>query len=249
MRKSIYIALLLFFNLISQAQDNRFDNANKLYSEAKFEDAITAYEHILKSGVENKAVYFNLGNAYYKVGNLPKALLNYERAKLLDPDDPDVLYNLELANSHTVDKIEKVGQFFLKNWIHKLINKGTSDFWAITSIVAFILLLIAVSVFLFTKLPVFKRLSFYTGILIVFIFIASIDFAYVQKKALTERDQAIVFAPSVTVKSSPDNSGTEIFVIHEGTKVTILDTLGSWKQIQLNDGSQGWLPDVAIEII
>ena len=249
MKKLIYIFLLLVITLSTQAQDNRFENANRLYSEAKFEEAITAYEDILKSGVENKAVYFNLGNAYYKVGNLPKSILNYERAKLLDPDDPDILYNLELANSHTVDKIEKVGQFFLKNWMNTLINKGTSDFWSIISIAAFISLLISISVFLFTKSSILKRTSFYIGILLLIIVVASFDFAYIQKKSLTDRNQGIVFAPSVTVKSSPDNSGTEIFVVHEGTKVTILESLGNWNKIQLNDGSQGWLPDVSIEII
>lgn len=249
MKHIISTILLLIIATIGWSQDQRFDSANKLYTNSEFDEAIIAYEEILKSGVEHKSIYFNLGNTYYKKGNLPKAILNFERAKLLDPDDDDVIYNLELANSLKIDKIETVGQFFLSNWTKGLINMGSSNFWATISAISFSLLLLLLALFLFSRIITLKRASFFIGILTAIIFIFSTSFSSIQKNKLVNRNTAIVFSPSVTVNSSPDNSGTELFVLHEGTKVKILETLGSWKKIELSDGSQGWMPSVALEII
>lgn len=229
--------------------DEKFAVGNKLYADSKFDEAILTYEEIIKKGVESKDLYFNLGNAYYKSGNLPKAIINYERSLRIDPNDDDVKYNLELANSQKIDKIEILGQFFLKNWINNIISKGSSDFWAITGNISFIILLILSSLFLFTRSSFVKKISFYIGITSIIIVITSLSFSYNQKQKFISQSEAIVFSPSVTAKSSPDQSGTELFVIHEGTKVKILETLGTWQKIQLTDGSQGWLPSVALEKI
>ncbi|MBN2166290.1 MAG: tetratricopeptide repeat protein [Marinilabiliaceae bacterium] len=249
MKQLLFIVSFLCITLNSWSMDEKFAVGNKLYADSKFDEAILTYEEIIKKGVESKDLYFNLGNAYYKSGNLPKAIINYERSLRIDPNDDDVKYNLELANSQKIDKIEILGQFFLKNWINNIISKGSSDFWAITGNISFIILLILSSLFLFTRSSFVKKISFYIGITSIIIVITSLSFSYNQKQKFISQSEAIVFSPSVTAKSSPDQSGTELFVIHEGTKVKILETLGTWQKIQLTDGSQGWLPSVALEKI
>ncbi|MFT3738940.1 MAG: tetratricopeptide repeat protein [Breznakibacter sp.] len=249
MKKYIILIIAAFTLGKATAQDPRLVNANQLYAAGKFAESAQAYEDILKSGVESEALYFNLGNAYYKSGVLPRAILNYERALLLDPDDKDVIYNLDLANSQIADRINDVGHFFLKGWFVDLINKGTSDFWAWTGIAAFIIGLAAFGVFRYSPSTALKRTGFYISIGLLLVVVLAFSFSHQQKDRLANRTEAIVFAPTVNVKSSPDNSGTDLFVIHEGTKVKILETLGSWRKIQLRDGSQGWIPANDFEVI
>jgi tetratricopeptide (TPR) repeat protein len=229
--------------------DKRMEDANNLFTQGKFIDAAQAYEAIYNSGVENEALCFNLGNAWFKSGNLAKAILFYERALLIDPDDKDVLYNLELANTQTADRIDQVGEFFISTWVRNFRNKGTSDFWAYLSIGSFIVLLVFIGLYLYSGVSSVKRISFFAGMGLALLVVISVVFAGAQKNALTNQNYGIIFTPTVNVKSSPDASGTDLFVIHEGTKIKILEALGSWKKIQLKDGSQGWLPAQDFEVI
>jgi tetratricopeptide (TPR) repeat protein len=250
MQKRLAI-ITMFLMIIASVwgQDNRFNSANSLYQAGKFGEAATAYEDILKTGIESKALYFNLGNAYYKSGNLPKAILNYERAKIVAPNDKDVQYNLDLANSQTTDRISEVQPFFLTSWISSLIDKGSSDFWAWVFIILFVMVLMALGFYLYSTNGNIKRISFFGGIFITLVMIVSLSFSHAQKSNFTNRNEAIIFTPTVSVKSSPDNSGTEIFVIHEATKVKILESLGQWKKIELKSGQQGWIPADTFERI
>ena len=244
---------LLFLLIISSvntfAADERFDKANAFYSESKFQEAIEAYEEILKTGVESPEVYYNLGNSYYRSGFLPSAILNYERALLLAPHDRDIRYNLELAYSQTADKIETVGEFFISRWFSSLRGSSDSDTWAMVSIVLFICSLVSIFFYFFSRTTIIRKISFFAAILLIVISSVSFAFSYDQKNKLIKRDRAIVFSPSVTVKSSPDMSGTEIFVVHEGTHVKILQVLGGWYEIEINDGNSGWIQASNVEII
>lgn len=247
--KSILAAVMMTISLHVSAADPRFDKANAFYSESKFEEAINGYEEILKSGVESPELYYNLGNAYYRHGLLPKAIINYERALLLAPHDQDIRYNLELAYSKTTDKIDPVGEFFLTKWFSSLRSSSDSDTWALLSIATFILFLISMLFFFFAKTTLFRKLSFFFSVLLILVSAVSFAFSNNQKQKLIKRDRAIIMTPSVTVRSSPDASGTEIFVLHEGTRVEILQTLGDWNEIELQDGSVGWMPVADLEII
>jgi tetratricopeptide (TPR) repeat protein len=241
--------LLMFLMPVTAQEDTRFAKANELYTQGKYEEAAKAYEEILKTGVESPELYYNLGNAYYKSGLLPQAILNYERAKLLAPHDKDIEYNLQLAQSQTIDKIDKVGEFFLKTWIRSLRNKADSDTWAYMSIGFFAMIIAMLFLFYFSRTVAMKKAGFFMGLLFLFLFIFSFSFAHMQKKKLVDRNYAIIFAPTVNVKSSPDAGGTEIFVLHEGTKVKVIDELGEWRQIELSDGNKGWINVSTIEII
>ena len=241
--------LLMISSVNAFAADERLIKANMFYSESMFQEAIDAYEEILKTRVESSELYYNLGNSYYRNGFLPSAILNYERALLLAPHDRDIRYNLELAYGQTADKIESVGEFFISRWLSLLRSSSDSDTWAITSIALFICFLVAIFFFFFSRVTIIRKISFFAAILLIAVSLVSLTFSYNQKNRLVKRDRAIVFSPSVTVKSSPDISGTEIFVVHEGTHVKILQTLGEWYEVEINDGNSGWMQAANVQVI
>jgi len=246
MKFLVYILLMLVSVLspaIAQETPSRLEQANQFYSEGKYQEAVKAYEEILSTNIESPELYFNLGNAFYKTGQVSKAILNYERACLLNPNDEDIIYNLELVNQHVVDKIEALPVPFFIRWKNNVIDSKSSDTWGYYSLVSFILFLVLLGIFLFTQSVALKRFSFWFGIFTIAYSLITYSFALSQKKKITGRNQAIVFSPSITVKASPDESGSELFIIHEGLKVKITDTLNTWSEIQLSDGNKGWLPD------
>ncbi|PTN05584.1 tetratricopeptide repeat protein [Mangrovibacterium marinum] len=249
MKRFIQLIILLTLSLSLSAQDALQDKANQHYIAGEYEDAIAAYNEILSSNKASAEVYYNLGNSYYKNNQFTQAILNYERAKLLAPNDEDIQFNLDLANQHVVDAIDPLPQVFFIRWWNNITNKFSVDQWARISVVSFILFLVLAGLFFFTPSGLIKRLSFWSGILIVVISIFSFNFAARHKQRITEHNFAIIVQPSVTVKSSPSESGTDLFLIHEGLKVEIRDHLSGWMEIRLSDGNQGWLPANSIERI
>jgi len=251
MKKLIYLTIALYTVLYANAQeaDSLLVKANNLYAQAKFDEAIIVYENILKIGYEAPEIYYNLGNAYYKKNVLSQAVLNYEKALLLAPNDEDIQYNLELANRLVVDKIEKLPVFFMRAWVNSWRNIFSSDVWAYISIIAFIVTLLFISFYLYSRRIGFKKLSFSLSFLTLLLCIVSLTFSYQQKQKVISGSTAVIMSPSVTVKSSPDASGTDLFVLHEGTKVWIEDKVSDWQEIKLSDGSKGWLKAENLEVI
>ncbi len=231
------------------AEDTRFEQGNDLYSQGQFEEAIESYKSILETNIESAELYFNMANAYYKIGKLPESILNYERALLLKPHDKDIIYNRDLAATQITDKIETVGEFFLVSWFKSFRDSSKSDTWAIISVCCFIVAIFLAALFFLSKKSIVKQISFYGGIVLLVVCFATFNFSGAQKRTLTHRNTAIVFSPSATVKSSPSAQGTELFVLHEGTKVKVLETIGEWNRIEISDGSDGWLPTNAIVVI
>ena len=250
MKYSFIFGLMVLFSWGVKADDgnNRLIEANTKYAEEDYEAATATYEDILQGG-ESAAIYYNLGNAYYKQGRLGPAILNYERALLRDPGDEDIQYNLEMARNQTIDKFESVGRFFLLEWIDDLRSLGNTNTWAYASIVCFIIALILTGAFIFARIGWLKKAAFYSGIVVFIVTIVAFNFSRSQREKLITHDYAIIFSPSVTVKSTPDESGTELFLLHEGTKVKIKRKLGGWIEIQLEDGNVGWISSTSAESI
>jgi tetratricopeptide (TPR) repeat protein len=217
--------------------------ANQHYMSQEYEKAVLIYEQILLSGRESAQVYFNLGNAYFKSNNIPKALLNYERARLLEPANEDIDFNIRVANQFTVDNVQALPLPFFLRWRTSVVNMASSGTWAKISIASFLMFLVLLGAFLFSRFTWVKRLTFWGGLLLFIISAFGFSFANRQKKALRERAFAIVFCPRVAVKSSPSVTGTDLFLIHEGLKIEITDSLNSWKEITIPDGNKGWMPD------
>lgn len=253
-KKIIYTILLIFIqvqvlNLWAQESGNDLQEASNAYSKGEYAKAAELYENVLKTSGESATVYYNIGNSYYKMDKIAPAILNYERALLLDPGNGDIRFNLEIAKLQTVDKIEPIDEFFLVKWIHSLQNILDTNKWSIIGIISFLLIIVSLILFFFSRKIILKKIGFYTGIVWIVCCIASNCFAHNQKQKILNRNTAIVFAPTVTIKSSPDNSGNDLFVLHEGVKVTIKSTLSDWSEIQIADGNVGWIKNSDIEII
>lgn len=219
------------------------------YIKNDFASAIQIYESLLQQG-EAPEIYYNLGNCYYKTDDIARAILNYERALLLSPGNTDIRANLEIARSKAIDKVTPVPEIFFITWIKSLVNSQSSDAWARTGIISFLLLLVSLAIFFFTQHIKWKKIGFSAAILFLIVTVLSNLFASQQKSYLTNRNDAIILSPSVTVRSTPSESGTSLFVLHEGRKVEIKDnSMREWKEIRLEDGKVGWVPSSSIEVI
>ena len=233
----------------SKLEDATKSEGDSAYIRNDFASAIQIYESLLRKG-DAADVYYNLGNSYYKVNEIAKAILNYERALLLQPGNGDIRANLEIARGKTVDKVEAVPEVFFVTWTKALINSMSVDAWAVWGVVSFLLLIVSLYFFIFSKQVVLKKLGFITCIVFLIVVVMANVFASKQKEELLHRDSAIIMNPSVTVRSTPSESGTSLFILHEGHKVDIKDSsMKDWKEIRLEDGKVGWVPVSSIEII
>ena len=223
--------------------------ADSSYVRGQYQQAITQYEALLKQGA-SADLYYNLGNAYYRTENIPEAVLNYERALLLSPGDRDIRFNLQIARSKTFDKIVPESEMFFVTWYRSLVSMMSVDAWARTALVSLALTIILLLVYLFSEKIWLRKAGFFGGVVLLLLFVGANIFAWQQKKDLLNRKGAIIFAPSVTVKSTPAANGTDLFILHEGTKVVITDgSMKEWKEIRLADGKEGWIESKHIRVI
>ena len=247
--------LILFFFLspvsclMTPASAATKAEADSAYVRGQYQQAISDYESLLKQGASAE-LYYNLGNAYYRTENIPQAVLNYERALLLSPGDRDIRFNLQIARSKTFDKIVPESEMFFVTWYRAMVNMMSVDGWARTALFALGLTIILLLVYLFADRLWLRKAGFFGGVALLILFVISNLFAWQQKQDLINRKGAIIFAPSVTVKSTPAANGTDLFILHEGTKVVIIDgSMKDWKEIRLADGKEGWIESKKIRII
>ena len=225
------------------------NNADTEYQKGNYQQAIRDYEEILKNG-ESAEIYFNLGNAYYRTDNITKAVLNYERARLLSPGDDDINFNLQFARSKTIDKITPESEMFFVTWYKSLVNFTSVDNWAKTGILCIVMALLLVLLYLFGPQLMLRKIGFFGGLAFFVIFLLSNLFAFQQKQALDNRTGAIIISPSVNIKKTPAKNSTDQFVLHEGTRVDIIDKgMTDWRCIRVGDGREGWIETKAIEEI
>lgn len=224
--------------------------ADEAYADGNYAEAAHLYEQIIANQGVSSVLYYNLGNSYYKCSELAKAILNYERSLLLNPNDADARFNLELAQSKTVDRITPLSEIFFVTWAKDFANLQNSDTWAKIAIVTFLAFILFLSIYLFNRKPVLRKVAFFAALFLLLACIVSNFASSYQKNIMGNRTQAIVMSPSVTVKSTPANSGTDLFILHEGCKVEVKDnSMRNWKEIRLSDGNVGWIPAEAIEVI
>ncbi len=252
---ALALIMLMALPAASHAQqkeylDSLWNNANTAYVEGRWADAVEGYEMISNMGLESAALYCNTGDAYFKDMNVPKAILYYERALKLDPSYSDARYNLELVNSGIQDRIDPVPDFVLKAWMKDICYLMDSDAWTVSFIVFLALTLAMALLFILSPSVAGRRTGFFTGIVMLLFAAFSLSFAIWQKNDYMKADDAIVMRPVTSVKSSPSSEAAkDLFILHEGTKVRIIDSVGSWNNIELADGRQGWLPSGDIEVI
>lgn len=265
--KKIFALLLLMVPVLGMAQESEgmmslvadstkidaiptLAEADSAYIQGDYLTAISMYEWIVQNQGVNATLYMNLGNCWLKRDEVAKAILCYERAYLIDPSDPDIRFNLELARTKTVDKVNPVNQLFIVIWFKKLLAVLDVNGWAVLTVVLFAITILLAGVLLFSKKSGIRKISFSFSAFFLLLSILSFIFATTQMGNLKERDTAIIMSPSVTVKSTPSSGGTDLFIIHEGRKVKILDSsMKEWVEIRLEDGNTGWVPVNVMEII
>ena len=237
----IYMLTVMGWAFAQNPTDEWFDQANTAYNSGNYEDAVELYQKILNTDMESVPVYYNMGNAYYKMHEYPKAIYYYEKALKLDPSNEDARTNLEIANLAIVDKIEPVPQSFIVRWWRSLRAMCSSDRWAWWSVAAFALLLVCAFMFFRSRRIGLRKLGFFMGLIFLVVFALSVVFAAQLRHSATTQDQAIIMSPTVTVKSSPAEASVDLFVLHEGTKVTIMESSNGWNKVRIANGSIGWL--------
>jgi tetratricopeptide (TPR) repeat protein len=225
------------------------ENADIEYQQGHYQKAIIDYKALLKNGV-NASLYYNLGNAYYRTDSITQSIIALEHAKMLSPGDDDIRFNLEFVRSKTIDKITPENEMFFVTWYHSLINFTSVDNWAHTSIFVLIVALILLMVYFIASRIFLRRISFYGAIICFVLFFGFNFFAYKQKSMLDNRTEAVIISPSVNIKKTPSATSSDEFVLHEGTKVNIIDSgVRGWKAIKIADGREGWILSNQIEEI
>jgi hypothetical protein len=252
---NIYSALLLVLvsalNAYSSADNPSeiYRKANEAYMNHSYEEAAELYEQAVKAGFISPEVYYNMGNAYYKSGNIAKSVLSFERAKKLDPSDPDIQYNLSVAYQATIDKIEPVPLVFYERWWQNFVHGGSVNrraFWFVGFLWTTLLL---VAGYLFLKRVYLRKLMFFAALTTLTCALFTGYLTYLQYRHLNHNRGAIIFSDSAYVKSSPDESSSNLFMLHAGTRIEVVDELQGWKKIRIANGSEGWIVQDAIELI
>lgn len=244
MKKIVLVSFLFishFISLAQQSPDQIAEQANLNYQKSRFQNAISLYNQIIKLGYESSNLYYNLGNSYYKIKDYTSAIYYYEKALKLEPGNSDARFNLILANSSIPDKIDSLPQLFFKRWWTNLLESYSLDQFAKGIIVFLIVSLLFYAAYLVARVRIVKQLSFWLGTIMVCLTIIVSIAVISQRNSLNLHSSAIIFNPVVSVKSSPDIISTDLFVIHQGTKVELLDSVGDWREIKIVNGSKGWI--------
>lgn len=244
-----FAGLTTAVNAQTLAVRNLWDAGNDAYARTEYSQAVSYYDSIQTLGYTGHKLYYNLGNAYFKDGKIGPAILNYERAISLRPTDSDAKHNLQIANGFVKDKIVSVPEFFLSTWIRSLRMAISSNAWASISVLFFVLTLATVLLYLLSGRLVLRKTGFYSAIVSFCLFVVTISFSAMERRNILHPDEAIVMQSSASVRSSPDNSSKELFIIHEGTKVKVVREIGQWQEITIADGNKGWVNTLSIEMI
>lgn len=251
MRNYLAIAFLMCTVLLHGAgsRDSLYNAASTAYSEGNYEAALDLYTRIVSQGYEAPDLYYNMGNAAFRSNRLGYAVLYYNKALKLDPSHEEAERNLAYVERYKEDQLEQVPELFIRSWIRSLVGIFSVQTWSLLAIMLFGILLVALLVYIFAARLALKKTGFFSGLVVLVLFLVSISAALDRNAEIVAPDQAVIVSPSVVVKSSPSMTGTDLFVLHEGTEITVADQVGEWTEVRISDGRIGWVPAEAFEII
>ena len=244
MKNLLYIIVLTTQVFFAQ---NGFENGNALYQKGEYQEAITAYESVFRTKKQSAELYFNIGNCYYKLNKVAPAIYNYEKALLLNPTDTEIQNNLKFAQKLQIDDIKTVEKVGFNKLIQDFTNTFHYNTWGGIAVGLSILFLLFFIGYYFSQITVSKRLFFFGMFFVMLLLLVSVSSAIFEKNQYNKDQPAIVFSEIISVKSEPKNSATDVFVLHEGTKVYVIESLDNWDKIQLTDGNEGWIESSAIK--
>lgn len=253
--KKRFFLFLLFISLFLGAAISQDTNRDKFYqgvtyfTAGSYKEALDSWTDIYNTGYRSANLNYNIGNAYFKLNDVPSAILFYERAYLLKPADENINYNLQIARTLIVDRFEEIPELFFIRWYNFISLFLSTNIWAEVSVISFVLFLLLLSLYIYSAKHRHKVIGFMLAMFFLILSLSSFAFTSRNKSLVYDSHKAIISNPLVNGKSSPDNSGTDLFVLHEGTKVSIEDEVGEWYEIRLSDGNKGWVPLNSIIII
>jgi tetratricopeptide (TPR) repeat protein len=253
--KKQYIIIFIFISFFVRVAVSQDTNKDKFYqgvtyfTAGSYKEALQIWTDIYNTGYRSANLDYNIGNAYFKLNNIPSAILFYERAYLLKPADENINYNLQIARTLIVDRFQEIPELFFIKWYNFVSLFLSTNTWAKISITSFIIFLLLLSLYIYSSRYRHKVIGFWLGVFFIVLSLTSLAFTIRNKSLVYESHKAIISSPMVNGKSSPDKSGNDIFVLHEGTKVTVEDEVGEWSEIRLSDGNKGWVPLNSIIII
>lgn len=249
MKQLLFIIAILISPLGMAQNEAIFNKATEAYNNGEYEKAIANYKEILETGQHSAELYFNLGNAHYKLNQIAPSIYNYEKALLLSPNDPEIENNLSYAQNMTIDAIEKLPETGLAKIYKTITGVMTFDQWSYTAVIFMIFFVLLYIAFYFFSYATKKRIAFISSIGCLFISIISAVFAFIQYNDFNSEQPAIVFANEIQIKAEPNKRSEQIFMLHEGTKVNVLEELNEWKKIKIIDGKTGWVSSESIKLL
>lgn len=221
--------------------DSLYLEANNLYQTGNYEQALERYNAIILNGKESADLYYNMGNAAYRSNSIGHAILYYEKALKLEPAHEDALNNLDFVSKYQLDTFEEVPVLFLRTWVKGFVKLFPEQTWSILALVFFIIILTGILIYIFSRYIVMKKVAFISALVCVVLFVLSVSSAIAGHREIVNPDAGIILAPSVVVRSSPSTSGTELFILHEGTKIKVNEEVSGWQNIKVIDGREGWI--------
>ena len=253
MKRFLIYTILLFASVsATMAQPTsaeRWEMGNKAYMDGAYDKAVEEFSAILEGGEYSMELYYNLANAYFKMEKIGKAILYYNKALRIAPSQEDVLHNLAIAETRTKDKITAVPEFFLHRWMRVVRNSVSCNAWGALSLLFFALILTFALLFLLASRLGVRKAGFYGALCSMLLFVATTAFAISSRNDILTEDEAVVMSSAISVKSSPDRSATDLFVLHEGTKLRIVAEFDEWVEVVIADGKKGWTERKNIETI
>lgn len=235
--------------LTNMSAEELWSSANEAYNNAEYATALERYNAILDRGLHSAALYYNLANTHFKTEQLGKAILYYNRALRLSPADEDIRHNMEYAEQMTKDSIEEIPEFILTTWVRAVRGALSSTAWSVISLILLAAALAMALFYLLAQRLSLRKMGFYTMVIAALLFILTSLFAWSEREMIVNSKEAIIMSSAVSIKSSPDRAATELFVLHEGTKVSIGHEIAGWAEVRISDGRKGWVEQSRIEKI
>jgi len=238
----LYMVCTLGGSLLSASDlDSLYQKGNSLYEEGKYEEALGIYYQVIGQNMESADLYYNMGNAAYRSNSIGYAILYYEKALKLEPTHEDAANNLEFVSQYRLDAFEEVPRLFMGSWISGFVHLLPERIWSVVALLLFLVVLTGILIYLFAKRMAWKKTGFLSSVAGLLLFVLALSSAASRHREIVRPDSGIILAPSVVVRSSPSESGTELFILHEGTKVEISEEVGGWQNIRVIDGREGWI--------
>ncbi len=243
-RVFVILSVAMIFADVTATNDSLFQQANEHYQEGEYELALADYRGISDAGFESPGLYYNMGNAAFRSNSIGSAILYFEKSLKLDPSHEDARHNLDFVSRYRVDTFEQVPELFLRTWLRVLAQSLSERTWSILSIILFIILVGSILIYLFSRRLLFKKAGFFSALFGLLLFVVTFFSALSSHHNIINPEEGIILSPSVVVRSSPSDSGTELFILHEGTKVKVKEEVSEWQNIRVIDGREGWIGSV-----